>query len=442
MTEPPELTVPADLTGPARPNAPAGRSAWIDASAGIAGDMLLGALVDAGADLRQVQSAVDALVPGSARLTRSQVIRAGQRATKVDVEILVDSPAHRRWADLRELLGESALPEPVREGALGVFTRLAAAEAHVHGVAAEVVHFHEVGAIDSIADIVGVCAALQLLGIRQLTAGPAAVGSGRIKAAHGDLSIPGPAVTELARGWRVCAGGDGELTTPTGMALLTALSSRCEELPLMTVDAVGVGAGTRDIPGRPNVTRVLVGTAALPGAAQTRRERSEEAIVLEANVDDLDPRIWPGVLEALLAAGAADAWLVPITMKKGRPAHTLTVLSDQAHADALRALMFRHTSSFGVRQHSAQKFPLQRAWVDVLVDGTRVPIKIAYQEDVITRATPEFDDVTALAAELGEPVLNVLDQARLAATQAGLRPGDPVPTLMRDRHTIPGSTPS
>jgi hypothetical protein len=397
--------------------------------------MLLGALIDAGADLKGVQSAVDTVLPNSARLIRSQVSRSGMRATKVDVEILVDDPPHRSWSHIRDLLDASGLPRPVRDSALQVFSRLAAAEAHVHGLVTEQVHFHEVGAIDSIADIVGVCAALHLLGISRLSGGPAAVGSGRMQVAHGDMAIPGPAVTELARGWTISAGGQGELATPTGMALLTALSDRCEELPTMTVGAVGVGAGSRDTVGRPNVTRVLIATAA------TADITPEDAVVLETNVDDLDPRIWPSVLAALLEAGAADAWLVPITMKKGRPAHTLTVLTPAHGADALRRLMFDHTTAFGVRQTAVQKYPLQRGWSDVTAGGTPIPVKIAHQGGLVTRATPEFEDVAALAAALDRPVLSVLDDVRAAVALSGIRPGAPVPDLLRPHHDVPRPPP-
>lgn len=410
-----------------------GWAGWIDASAGIAGDMLLAALVDAGADLAPVQAAVDAVLPRSARLTRTQVTRAGQRATKIDVHVLVHDPPHRRWSDLRNLLQAAALPPSVRDDALRVFSRLADAEAHVHGVAAGHVHFHEVGAIDSIADIVGVCAAVHQLGITNLTGGTAALGSGRMHVAHGDLSIPGPAVTELARGWTVTAGGPGELATPTGMALLTALAARCQDLPAMTIEAVGVGAGTRDTPGRPNTTRILIGTPA-DQAFSEHQATPQDAVLLEANIDDLDPRIWPSVLAALLEASAAEAWLVPIIMKKGRPAHTLTVLADPQHADTLRTVMFTHTTTFGVRQTQARKYPLPRGWVDVILHGRTIPIKIAHNGATITRATPEFDDIAALAAHVGQPTQTILDQARNTATNGGIHPGATLPDSFRTRN--------
>ena len=238
------------------------RHAWIDASAGVAGDMLLGALVDAGADLGAVQRAVDAVIPGSVRVVARPVTRAGQRATKIDIEVLTDDLPHRRWSTIRELLAAAELAEPVRRRAVSAFAALAEAEASVHGVGVDEVHFHEVGALDSIADTVGVCAALHSLDIDSLSASPVAVGSGRVRTAHGELGVPVPAVVQLSTGWRIQSGGAGELTTPTGMALLSALCERCEDLPDLTLLASGAGAGTRDTPGRPNLTRVLVGTRA------------------------------------------------------------------------------------------------------------------------------------------------------------------------------------
>ena len=395
---------------------------WVDATAGIAGDMLLGALLDAGADLSLVQAAVDAVLPGSARLRLVPTHRAGIRAVKLDVELLIPDPAHRHWSDIRGSINNADLIEPVRSQVLSVFTRLAQAEARVHGVPVEQVHFHEVGAVDSITDIVGVCAALDDLGVTAAVGSPVAVGSGRMRSAHGDLAIPGPAVTELLREWPITTGGAGELTTPTGAALITTVA-RPGDLPAMTLRHSGTGAGSRDDPGRANVTRVLLGEA--------RSEAGTSAVLLEANVDDLDPRVWPTVLTALLEAGAADAWLTPITMKKGRPAYVLSALADPVLAARLRAIMLTHTTTFGVRQSDTMKFPAARGWVDVDLDGDRVPIKIAHADGQIFRATPEFDDVATLAGRRDEPVLAVLERARAAAGQAALLPGAPVPPGLR-----------
>ncbi|MDT5035716.1 MAG: pyridinium-3,5-bisthiocarboxylic acid mononucleotide nickel chelatase [Micromonosporaceae bacterium] len=399
------------------------RHAWIDASAGIAGDMLLGALVDAGADIGAVRRAVDAVIPGAVAIVSAPLTRAGLRACKVDIDAMIADPPHRTWRGIRELLERS----PLRERAQAVFARLADAEAHVHGVPADEVHFHEVGALDSIADVVGVCAALEDLRVVTLSASAVALGSGRVGTGHGELPVPVPAVLQLARHWRVHSGGQGELTTPTGMALIRTLCSTCEDLPRMLVETVGVGAGTRDSPVRPNVVRVVIGSVDDPGPDPG----DEPAVLLEANVDDLDPRLWPGILAGLLESGAADAWLVPIMMKKGRPAHTLSVLCHPSRVTALRAQIFRDTSTLGVRDGALRKVVLSRAFVDIELGGATVAIKVAHRDGVIIQVMSEFDDVADLARRHRRPERLVLQEAAEAAAAAGLTIGSTLPANAR-----------
>lgn len=403
------------------------RDAWIDATSGVAGDMLLGALLDAGAALSAVQQAVDAVIPGAVQLSHAPVTRAGLRATKAAVASLTEDPPHRTWRTIKTRLQGARLPAPVRQRALAVFGRLAEAEAQVHGVDVEDVHFHEVGAWDAIADVVGVCAALHDLGVTRLTASAVALGSGRVRTAHGDIPVPVPAVLELASDWEVFGGGSGELATPTGMALVTALAEECGELPRLRVGTVGVGAGTKDTPDRPNVVRVVIGTTAGTGSPGASPPSQGSDVVLEANIDDLDPRLWPCVLASLLTAGASDAWLVPILMKKGRPAHTLRVLAPQERADALRERIFQETSTIGVRESPVRKTALERTWVEVAVLDGSAPVKVAHRDGQIVQATPEFEDVAALAAALGLPVRTVLEAAVAAAVAAGLVPGAKLP---------------
>jgi uncharacterized protein (TIGR00299 family) protein len=391
--------------------------------------MLLGALVDAGADLDAVRLAVEAVVPGAVRLSTTTVTRAGLRALRLHVEPLTADPPHRTWTGIRDLLTRAPLADRVRDRAVAVFAGLADAEAHVHGTAADDVHFHEVGALDSIADIVGVCAALEDLGVATVTAGEVAVGSGRVRTAHGDLPVPVPAVARLSRGWRVRAGGAGELATPTGMAAVRALATRCEDLPPMRVDATGVGAGHRDTPGRANVVRVVVGAATSNGAPDAR---PEPTTLLEANVDDLDPRLWPGVLAGLLRVGALDAWLVPIVMKKGRPAHTLCVLCRPDDAAALRERIFRDTTTLGVREGPLRRYALARTFVDVDVAGFTVAVKVGHADGTVLQVMPEFDDVAALARRLDRPERLALQEAVAAAAAAGLVVGARLPATARD----------
>ena len=403
------------------------RHAWIDATAGVAGDMLLGALIDAGADLAVVQRAVDAVIADSVRLTSTSVTRAGQRANRILVEVIAQDVPVREWKAVESLLATARLATPIRDRALTTFGRLAEAEGRVHALPPERVHFHEVGALDSIADVVGVAAALDALEIDSISASAVAVGSGRVQGAHGDLGVPVPAVVELATGWRIVAGGSGELTTPTGMALVTALAESCEDLPLIALQASGAGAGSRDTPGRPNLTRVLIGER----VAQPDNDLSEAAVLIEANIDDLDPRLWPGVLTRLLTAGAADAWLVPITMKKGRPAQTLTVLARPDQATDLREVVLAQTSTIGVRETTVRKTALPRGWVDLPVAGHDLPIKIAHRDGTIWQVTPEFDDLERAAAERDLSPLALLEQATAAAASAGLVTGAVVPEDLR-----------
>lgn len=463
------------------------RLAYIDATAGVAGDMLLAALVDAGADLAGVQRVLDALVPGSVRVTRTVVDRGGQRALKVDVEVLVEDPPHRTWASIRDLLerarGDEAVPGRTIDLALAVFGRLADAEGATHGVPADEVHFHEVGALDSLADVIGACEAWRQLGITEGAASVIAVGSGRIRAAHGDIPVPVPAVARLAVGWPTVAGeilpprghahphshdhgdahthdhshdhphghehtphehpgpvpgsdaelpahmqggphehggrrvpggvapGIGELATPTGVALVRGLAATAGPQPAMTLAALGVGAGTKDTPGRPNVVRVLLGeTAADAHATPTA------AVQLEANVDDLDPRLWPGTVDALLDAGALDAWTTPIVMKRGRPATTLHVLARAEDREAIADLVMDRTGTLGVRGHPVERIIRRRAFTEVTVEGQRIAVKVAHAPDgAVVRREPEFRDVAAAAAALGVSEREMLGRARAAA---------------------------
>ena len=405
------------------------RHAWIDATAGVAGDMLLGALVDAGAPLEEVQRAVDAVLPGAIQLRYEVTTRAGQRAARIEVELVAIDVPERRWSTIRDVVTAADLAPRVRDRSLRTFQLLAEAEARVHDIAVEDVHFHEVGALDSIADIVGVAAALDVLQVDTVSASAVAVGSGRAATAHGDLPVPVPAVVQLAADWRIFAGGTGELTTPTGMALLAALSERCEDLPRLTFEASGSGAGSKDVPGRPNLTRVLLGSredAQSPHA-------SGDAVVLEANVDDLDPRLWPDVLSTLLSAGASDAWLIPITMKKGRPAYTLAVLAEPDRTARLRDVVLTRTSTIGIRETAVTKTALPRGWVDVSVRNQTLPVKIAHRDEVIWQVTPEFEDLQRIATLCSISPAALLAEASAAAAELGLVIGAPLPDGLRDR---------
>lgn len=449
-----------------------GRHAWLDLSAGVAGDMLLAACVDAGADLAAIESVVRQVVGPAVSLRAERVTRAGQRATRMHVVLHEPSPPHRTWRSIQQDLLAADVPEWTRSRALAVFATLADAEGLVHGIDPADVHFHEVGALDSIADVVGTCEGMRLLGVTSVSASPVALGEGRIRAAHGDIPVPAPAVAQLAIGWQVrglpglsavpdtqhehphqhpqspahphehghehrhvegpdMAGHDhpapvttpgsvGELATPTGMALVRALAVSCEGVPAMTLAAVGVGAGGKDFPTHPNVARLLLGEA---GEAPSRTGMRE----LRANIDDMDPRLWPGVLDALLRAGAADAWLSPILMKKGRPAHCLTALVTADHADGVADAMLRHTTTLGVRWAPVERAVLQRGFAAVSLDGATVQVKVGHRDGHVVHAAAEFADVQRLAAAAGARELDVLARANAAIVAAGWVPGAPLP---------------
>jgi pyridinium-3,5-bisthiocarboxylic acid mononucleotide nickel chelatase len=395
-------------------------TAWVDASlSGASGDMLLGALVGAGVPLEAIRGAVDAVSPEPVRL-RAETVRRGElAATRCHVEV-EDSTHHRTWRDVRGLLTDAALDEPVRALALATFERLAVAEATVHGVEPDEIAFHEVGALDAIADVVGVCAGFAWLraerGTTEVVVSRVAVGSGSVRAAHGVLPVPPPAVAELLRGVPSYAGPatapEAELCTPTGAALLTTLATGWGPQPPMTTDAIGVGAGGRDPEGHANVVRLLVGA---PGPAPALGDVTAPPLLIETNVDDQDPRLWPQVIAALLAAGASDAWLTPILMKKGRPAHTLSVLVSAERAAAVRAAVFRHTTTIGVREIPLGKHALDREMVSVEVGGHTIAVKLARHDGVLVNAQPEFDDVVRAAEASGRPVSEVLADAAAAS---------------------------
>lgn len=382
---------------------------WVDASSGASGDMLLGALCGAGVPLSVTQAAVDAVTPEPVLLRNRDVVRGGFASTRLDVRV-ADSTTHRTWRDVRALLEAADLTEEVRSLALTAFERLAVAEAVAHGTRPDDVHFHEVGALDAIADVVGVAAGFVHLGADEVVVSPIAVGSGTVTTSHGELSVPPPAVAELLRGVPSWAGPASapatELCTPTGAALLTTVATAYGPQPAMTVDSIGVGAGGRDPEGHANALRLLVGD----GTTSTTGP-----IVIETNVDDLDPRLWPHVVARLLAAGASDAWLTPIVMKKGRPAHTLHVLTGLEHADAVRLTIFRETTAIGLREHEVGKHALDREMVAVEVGGQPVAVKLARHEGVVLNAMPEFDDVVRAAEALGRPVKAVLADAVAAS---------------------------
>ncbi len=392
-------------------------TAWIDASSGASGDMFLGALIDLGVPVGVLRDAVDKVAPGQVELHTERVSRGGFTAIRCHVDVGgpgMGSAEHRTWRDVEILLAGAGLHEDVRSLAHDVFARLAEAEGRVHGSSPQDVHFHEVGALDAIADVVGACAGMVHLGLEHVVVSRVSVGGGSVRSEHGHLPVPPPAVVELLRGVPTSGGPvELELCTPTGAALLATMADAWGSQPAMSVDRVGVGAGGRDPEGHANVLRLLLG-------------RSESEVgpagpvlgpwLLETNIDDLDPRIWPIVIAALLEAGASDAWLTPILMKKGRPAHTLSVLVPADRLDVVRREVYRQTSTIGMRETTVGKHYLDRELVDVDVEGQAVSVKVARHDGEVVTVQPEFEDVAAAARALHRPVKTVMAQAVAAAS--------------------------
>jgi hypothetical protein len=392
------------------------RILYFDCIAGISGDMALGALIDAGADLEPIRAGLMTLPVEPFDLEVEQVESNGIRATKVDVR----TPAVgviRTYANIRSLLDLAELPLDAKGLAQRIFRRLAEAEAMVHRRELEQVTFHEIGAVDSIVDIVGTALALSSLGVERVFASAVPTGFGMVKTEHGSLPIPAPAVVELLRGAPMYSRGvPVELVTPTGAAILAALVEGFGELPRMRVEHVGYGAGSARLD-FPNVLRVLIGEEDREAVPGTETPAGTE-IVLETNVDDLNPELYAYVLERLFAAGAQDAWLTPIVMKKGRPAITISVLVSPQRQEAVRQVLFREAGTLGVRATSVDKQVLEREWVEVSTEHGTVRVKIASLEGKAVTLAPEFEDCARVAREAGVPLREIYEDAIRLAREA------------------------
>ncbi len=384
------------------------RIAYAQCSAGVAGDMLLGALVDAGADREAVSAALEGVDVDGYALTFERVQRCGVAATWANVAVDEQhTHEHRPASQVRKLLDAADLAEGVRRRAQAIFDTLAAAEAAVHGIDPDDVEFHEVGAVDAVVDVVGIAAALEALAIDELVAGPVATGRGTIVAAHGSLPNPAPAVARLLASRSMPVIGidtDLELATPTGVAALAALATSFGALPAMTVSSVGYGAGRADTPGRPNVVQVIVGESRASDVVAPRPGRA--AVQVDVNVDDVTGEVIAHTIAALVAAGAFDAWATPIVMKKGRPAHIVSALCEPAQVEAIAAVLVAETGSLGVRATTVERWPQARRESFVDVGGHRIGVKLA-----AGRVKVEHDDAATAAQALGRPLRDVLAEA-------------------------------
>ena len=377
--------------------------------------MIVAALLDAGADLGALRSELDKLDLDGYSLASETVSRGGISGTKFDVHIPSDGPEHhhRGLKDCLELIKQADLPPRAAKRASDIFARLAQAEAQVHGCTIAEVHFHEVGAVDSIIDIVGACLALEQLEIEQVFCSVIPVGTGTIKCQHGVIPVPAPATAELLRGFKTRQGPIvGEMTTPTGAAVLTTLAGVFSEMPAMDVSSVGYGAGTRESEVLPNLLRVFVGEPSQCGTADT-------VVELTVNLDDCTGEIIGATIEELLTAGCLDAWAAPIIMKKSRPAWQLSVLCSPSDVPAAEDILLTETTSLGVRRTFCGRTKLAREFQTVKTPFGPIRMKLGLRGGAIVTASPEFDDCRQAAQSHGMPVRKVMDAARAAFDSDG-----------------------
>ena len=382
------------------------RVAWFHCFAGIAGDMALGALVDAGADLDETAVLLKRLPVTGWSMHAEDVLRGGIGATKLVVDA-EETSVVRTYAHIVGLIEEARLPGRVRDRSLAVFRAIAEAESRIHRRPVTQVHFHEVGALDSIVDIVGVCAALEVLGVDEVRASAIATGTGMIRAAHGMLPNPAPAVVALLAAVQAPTRGldiSVELTTPTGAGILAALATGFGPMPPIAITASGFGAGTRDMDQLPNVTQVVIGESLAAPAVE-----GQPVLLLEANIDDATGETLAHTISVLLEAGAHDAWVTPMVMKKGRPAHTVHVLVDPVEAARMADVLARETGTLGVRGSMMQRWPSRRELDEVTVEGDTVRVKVSPN-----RVKVEHDDAARVARRTGIPLREVVSLAEEA----------------------------
>jgi uncharacterized protein (TIGR00299 family) protein len=393
------------------------RIAYLDCASGISGDMTLAALVDAGADLAAIQAGIDSLGLSSCRLVAAEVKKRGFRAVKITVEHEPED-VHRHLQHITAMIDRGSFSPRAKQLATRIFQRLAEAEARVHGTTIEKVHFHEVGAVDSIADVVGAAIGFDLLGIERVLCSPLPTGHGFVEIAHGRCSIPAPATAELLRGVPIATSAvAGELTTPTGAAIAVTLAERFGPLPAMTIERIGCGAGQKEFD-HPNILRILLGemaasTAGTPSSAAVG-PRVESIILLETNLDDTPGEVIGHCVERLWAAGALDVTLTPVQMKKGRPGIVLCVQARPEDADALEAIVFQETTTLGVRRMTVTRTVLARRPYSVQTAWGPVAGKIAYLPDGSPRFAPEYEACRQIAAQHKLALTHVMAAAQHA----------------------------
>ncbi len=377
--------------------------------------MILGALVDAGLPLSKLSTGLRTLPIKGFSLKAKNVRRSTIAATKVDVVIQGNPKAPRTLEDMVRMINKAALPPPVIKQSLDVFSRMARAEARAHRVTPAKVVFHEIGVIDTIVDVVGGLLGCTLLGIERVTASPLNLGSGLVKTSHGTLPIPVPATAHLLKGVPIYTSEiQAELTTPTGAAILTSLANDFGLMPAMRVQSIGHGAGTWQIHGHPNFLRIFIGEDARMNNLQPFRSTDEHAVMIETNLDDMNPQVYDLFIERLLSGGALDVTLTPVIMKQGRPGIILGILTTRNHINAVTEMIFRETTTLGIRFHDVARTILSRTETKVKTKYGEISVKVAMLNDGTQRRSPEYRDCRQIAQQTGTPVRDVMDEVRRA----------------------------
>ena len=388
------------------------KTAYLDAFSGLSGDMIVGAIIDCGADFGELERAIKSLPIAGYRLSTRRKTLSGISALKFDVAVTEPQP-ERRFGEIRALIDASPLATTIKKRAISIFEVLAQAEAKIHNTTPDQVHFHEVGAVDSIIDIVGTAWGLEHLGVGDVIVSPLPMGNGFARSQHGVIPVPAPATVELLSGFPLKIGdGAHEMVTPTGAAVVRSLA-RPAEIPLaFAVEKIGYGAGARELEDRPNVLRMMIG-------AEHAGLDSDEMVEISANIDDLSPQIYDHVMNRLFEAGARDVTLTPTMMKKGRPAVTIGVITEAANRNALAEIIFAETSTIGLRFHPVGRLKLHREVREVETRWGRVRVKTSGANGgAPTTISPEYDDCRRIAAENKVPLRVVMEEARDAARKS------------------------
>ena len=382
---------------------------YFDCFSGVSGNMILGAMVDAGIDIKALKKELKKLDLHSYSLKVSKVKRKGIKGTKVDV--IVDKKKHlhhTHYKDIKRLIERSKLPEKIKEDSLSIFKNIAEAEAKIHRTSVDNVHFHEVGAVDSIVDVVGTSICISLLNPDTILSSPINTGKGMVKTEHGLLPVPAPATTEMLKGFPSYSSDiEFELATPTGVGIITAMAKASNTIPVMKTNVIGYGAGSKDFSDSPNLLRIMIGEGYSPS-------EQDSITVIESNIDDMNPQFYDHIMNRIFDAGALDVFLTPIIMKKNRPAVKITLLSDNDNVNKLADILLKETTSFGLRMYKTERIKLEKEIKTVKTEYGSTKVKIGKKNGKIINIAPEYEDCKRIANERGISIREVYEKVKSA----------------------------